>query len=428
VPRSRKSSTRRRSSRAASRIGSIASYGPDNTRATKLVASVIDGASDELIDLRVWHSDGSDIRHDPIVAAEIRSWLSSRGVSKTTAADRIIGCPHEEGIDYPMGRVCPRCPFWATIDRFTHEPIEPPVASMPASQVLAELQKERTVPPFEALESADAHSEALTQPLLDVLARAIGDPKGAADDEARLASYALYLFAKWREPWAYPLVVEWLSLPGDGAFDLAGDVVTQDGGTILASVFDGDLSPIRRVILNPDADVFVRSAGIVALSQLALWAEVPRDVVVEEFRFLAEAGLEREPSWLWGELASQCADLELMELFPRIRQAYRDGFIDPIDIEETELDEIEASPGATLERTRDRHTPIFDVAEATGWWAEFSEHARPRDVGGSADSIDNPWSGESFHGIEPFRAPPKVGRNEPCPCGSGKKYKKCCGA
>jgi uncharacterized protein YecA (UPF0149 family) len=21
---------------------------------------------------------------------------------------------------------------------------------------------------------------------------------------------------------------------------------------------------------------------------------------------------------------------------------------------------------------------------------------------------------------------PKVGRNEPCPCGSGKKYKKCC--
>lgn len=25
------------------------------------------------------------------------------------------------------------------------------------------------------------------------------------------------------------------------------------------------------------------------------------------------------------------------------------------------------------------------------------------------------------------RAAPKVGRNDPCPCGSGKKYKKCCG-
>jgi uncharacterized protein YecA (UPF0149 family) len=26
------------------------------------------------------------------------------------------------------------------------------------------------------------------------------------------------------------------------------------------------------------------------------------------------------------------------------------------------------------------------------------------------------------------RASDKVGRNDPCPCGSGKKYKKCCGA
>ncbi|MCZ2154947.1 MAG: SEC-C domain-containing protein [Bryobacterales bacterium] len=26
------------------------------------------------------------------------------------------------------------------------------------------------------------------------------------------------------------------------------------------------------------------------------------------------------------------------------------------------------------------------------------------------------------------RAHPKVGRNDPCPCGSGKKFKKCCGA
>jgi hypothetical protein len=30
--------------------------------------------------------------------------------------------------------------------------------------------------------------------------------------------------------------------------------------------------------------------------------------------------------------------------------------------------------------------------------------------------------------IMPYRAEPQVGRNEPCPCGSGKKFKKCCGA
>ena len=30
--------------------------------------------------------------------------------------------------------------------------------------------------------------------------------------------------------------------------------------------------------------------------------------------------------------------------------------------------------------------------------------------------------------VEPIEADEKPGRNDPCPCGSGKKYKKCCGA
>ena len=35
---------------------------------------------------------------------------------------------------------------------------------------------------------------------------------------------------------------------------------------------------------------------------------------------------------------------------------------------------------------------------------------------------------EYADGPLPYEEPPaKVGRNEPCPCGSGKKYKKCCG-
>ncbi len=39
-------------------------------------------------------------------------------------ADRIMGCPHEEGKDNPEGEVCPKCPFWANIDRFTGETIQ----------------------------------------------------------------------------------------------------------------------------------------------------------------------------------------------------------------------------------------------------------------------------------------------------------------
>ncbi|MEW6623620.1 MAG: SEC-C metal-binding domain-containing protein [Bacillota bacterium] len=35
---------------------------------------------------------------------------------------------------------------------------------------------------------------------------------------------------------------------------------------------------------------------------------------------------------------------------------------------------------------------------------------------------------EQDYQLQPYRrSEPKVGRNDPCPCGSGKKYKKCCG-
>lgn len=43
---------------------------------------------------------------------------------------------------------------------------------------------------------------------------------------------------------------------------------------------------------------------------------------------------------------------------------------------------------------------------------------------------DGTWyfvSGEAVPPKQFIRQTPKVGRNEPCPCGSGKKYKKCCG-
>ena len=42
-------------------------------------------------------------------------------------------------------------------------------------------------------------------------------------------------------------------------------------------------------------------------------------------------------------------------------------------------------------------------------------------------AMDGDGSGEGYIDLPVRRALPKVGRNEPCPCGSGKKFKNCCG-
>jgi hypothetical protein len=57
------------------------------------------------------------IRQDRIVAVEIQQFIRSHGVKSVIASDGIMGCPHEEGKDYPDGQTCPQCPFWADKDR-----------------------------------------------------------------------------------------------------------------------------------------------------------------------------------------------------------------------------------------------------------------------------------------------------------------------
>ncbi len=401
----------------------MAPYGPDNTLATKLVVSVLErpGQRDPST-MRTWTTEAVDVRHDSTIAADVADFLREQGVKQTVTSDRIMGCPHQEGIDYPMGRICQRCPFWADIDRFTHEPIRVPTPTLSPSEILTTLSRDASVQPTEALISADSYREALVEPLLSALERGIANPAGALIEETNLFSYALYLLAKWREPRAYQHVVQWLSLPDEEPFEVGGDIVTQDGARILAAVCDGDLAPIKRLVLNRDADQYGRGAGVSALALLAAWAEIPREPVVDYFLWLAEEGLEREPNQVWNTLVAECADIEALVVFPALRRAYGEGVADPQFTRPEVLAEVEsAPPGRMLEAVRERQPPIDDVAVATSWWSAFEEHS-------SNDALDEYEDDDSqaTEPLQPYRAPLKVGRNEPCPCGSGKKFKKCC--
>lgn len=213
-----------------------------------------------------------------------------------------------------------------------------------------------------------------------------------------------------------------VAISGHLPFEIGGDIVTQHGARILAAVCDGDLTPIKKLILNRDADQYGRGAGVSALALLAAWAEIPREPVVEFFLWLAQEGLERQPNQVWDSLAGESAGIEALVVFPALRRAYSDGFADPQSMAPEELAEVEsAPPGRLLEALRERQPPIDDVAVATAWWSTFEKNS-------AHDAVED-WDDER-HIIEPdqpYRAPPKVGRHEPCPCGSGKKFKKCCG-
>jgi|ERR1041384_930233 len=100
-------------------LATVAYYGPDDQRASKVAVGIVPDDSDRVSDLKRWHADVADLRNPGPIENEVLEFIRTHGVRTVVVADRIIGCPHEEGIDYPDGESCPSCPFWKDRDRWT---------------------------------------------------------------------------------------------------------------------------------------------------------------------------------------------------------------------------------------------------------------------------------------------------------------------
>ena len=101
-------------------MATIAFYGPDLSRASKTVISIFRFEGDEDRETRTWLSDDADVRHDPVISREVLEFIERHDAKSVAMTDRIIGCPHQEGIEYE-GEWCPACEFWRGRDRFTGE-------------------------------------------------------------------------------------------------------------------------------------------------------------------------------------------------------------------------------------------------------------------------------------------------------------------
>lgn len=79
----------------------------------------------------------------------------------------------------------------------------------------------------------------------------------------------------------------------------------------------------------------------------------------------------------------------------------------------------EKRPAAVHVQTEERLKEVSSIFEENGWkFIAGLEPDEPEDISDLELLLNTP---------KPVKAEKKIGRNEPCPCGSGKKYKKCCG-
>lgn len=283
-----------------------------------------------------------------------------------------------------------------------------PTDSMKIQEILSELEFNRGTFPRNAVQEAIANQEQITPGLLDILKQARCNIQELESKPTYIAHiYAMYLLALFREQRAYPLIVDFFSIPGEVTLDVAGDVVTEDLGRILASVSHGAMGLMQSLVENEKANRYVRNAALRGMLTLVARNVRSRAEVMDYYQSLFGGKLDRKPAHVWNGLVSCSTALYPAEVLGDIKQAFEDGLVDEMFID---LDWIHRNlargEAKILEelKTDRRYTFIENTVREMEWWACFKRPERRR------------------------VKERKVGRNKPCPCGSGKKYKRCCGS
>jgi hypothetical protein len=295
---------------------------------------------------------------------------------------------------------------------------------MDLKEILSHLERNEGYFPRAAVQEAIDRRDEIVPALLGILEDVARDLNPFVGGGRFIHIYAMYLLAQFRETRAYPLLVQIFSTPGELPMDLAGDVVTEDLGRILASVSDGDVGGMTALVENEQANEYVRSAAMRGLLTLVACDKRTRDEVMAYLRSLFQK-FARRFSYAWNALVRSCTELCPEEVVGEIRQAYEDELVEPFFIRWEDVEEALArGKEAAIEGLKGRYSLITDVTDELGSWACFRENAWNTGRRKARFSAP-PLSPGTPKAIRQPR--PKVGRNDPCPCGSGKKFKKCCG-
>lgn len=285
--------------------------------------------------------------------------------------------------------------------------------------------------PEAAIESALHRQVEITPILLNFLHEAINNYK-SMEDLYFGHLHALYLLAKFREKEAYPLAINIMSLPDDWPDTILGDTITEDLHNIVGSLYSGDLTSIHKVIENPDLNTWSRNAALKTLLVLVKEKILERSEVVLYFKTLFDHPSFKDDYMATTNLINASCDLYPDELQDQIQLAFDRGMVDDFSVNMKWVKSVLSNTQeAALEKyLNDDHYGLIndDDIRSMKHWACFSERIEK--------NIENEFeyskpektpSSYNFTHVLPYtRTSSKIGRNDPCPCSSGKKYKKCC--
>lgn len=304
--------------------------------------------------------------------------------------------------------------------------------SMTLDEILLRLSTEQQVSedaeqllfPADALLAAKSHWAEFWPHIAALMQRMQADEE-LSDDEYQLLFYGVMLLADVADLSQAPAFMQWVDTTDGLGSDLEytlGDAMTEDLATMLFVLSAGQSLPLQQLLLSEKAGIYVKAAALAALfAQLELaeqQGQVPDTAaLVPLLQQVIDVASRHGQKFVLGELAIWCISFGLQQLKPAFELLLRQNKIDTKVISTREISRWQlANSEKPIASGLVRQS--FDVMSLQHWLA-----FQP----GSAEATAEPVTAVSA--ISPENATSTkvlVGRNDACPCGSGKKYKKCC--
>ena len=298
---------------------------------------------------------------------------------------------------------------------------------MTLDECLAALADIETVLPREPMQWALDHWDE-AGPRFTAMLDAYARGEDRSDAAGSILFLAMHMQAERSDTSAFGPLCRLLRDAG-AASNVLGDAITETLGRVLVNTYDGDLPALASVVEEEGDEDFIRDAALHAMAYLARTGRIAEaDMRAHLVRWLDDLQPQHE-NIIWEAWAMAVAYLGYADLAGRVEELFRKEFIDHYAMSLKDFQK-------ELRRTLDDPArmdgffaagtgPFGSAVEELEGWVSYggTEAGLP---GGERDRepfLDRDWEPPMLPVINPLRG---VGRNDPCPCGSGKKYKKCC--
>ena len=250
------------------------------------------------------------------------------------------------------------------------------------------------------------------------------DPSKYYVRDAMPSCYATVLLGYLRDKKAFPIILEFFQLDPKDVKDLLLSIPHVSSGRILLNTYNGDFEALKSFIFNTKAENWSRSLAL-EMSLMMAEAKVPL-ITSEQFFDLFDAVYDNAKKlgpFICSKWIELTCHLQLNDYREDIKWLFKQKLFETyifkninaaLRIYDGKADsELIFHEDYWMIRNWKEEMQISEFFEDEKYESIVVEEFSGRDV------VDN--KGTAVSHTE------RVGRNDPCPCGSGKKYKKCCG-